>query len=1232
MMIRIRNSKFSSRTLLTALCSRGLQVALLFLFFANFSILGAEIPAPVFSYEFSNAKEVGPRPPRYPGFANDNAAAAFGKKENAIKITSSEKLRFSSGDSITMEAWVKIKSIGTGQMPYLIGKGRHGKGIDQNFAMRLKADEQGIRLGFLFSGEAPLNDSSGESGRSWHRWWSSQTLPEGEWHHVAIVYTFGEENGLRAYIDGQLSGGTWDLGGKTNRPPVSDDSEVIIGTGYLQGVGQTFNGWMDDVRLYRGALSKETLTSRFKYVPPPPAVTRSMLKPGRVLAQISEHGVTAANTWPSFPEVSESYEEEAFGFFEWPQKYISTGVRDDRANPAHFRASALVNIPKGKHRLLLRSRGASRLYIDGEKTLQNPFPSPDTGGHGKLSAQDNYLDLGPDFRFVPPGNRESWTEFESSGGEHFVILETMIGGVAGKSRRRPEFGETVVAISLEGSESWQLLSPSGRVIPYTDKGWAEYEKERRRWLAAENKRRRDSCRDKPQHRDYWEKRRQSAAQWLATAPPIPVPKLPDGMPAHNEIDHFIGSKIAEVAADSSPGTAGGVDYYEVIQPLLEKKCYDCHKGSKIKGGLRLDTLKAARLGGENDGPALTPGDLEKSALIWRIQSDAGDDIMPPKGDPLGKDEIALLKKWVKEGAPWPQFDVDEFELTPLTDDLAFLRRLALDTVGVPPTESEITRFLSEPKGERREAAIDRYLTDDRWADNWMGYWQDVLAENPNIINPTLNNTGPFRWWIYESLLDNKPMDLFVTELIRMEGSERFGGPRGFGTASQNDVPMAAKGIIISSAFLGVELKCARCHDAPGHEWMQKDLFHLAAMLDEKPVKLPLTSSVPMDKLHERSRKPLIQVTLKPGSTIEPAWPFEQFVAVDSAGSLAQNPGSQRDRLAALITAPANERFAQVIVNRLWERLMGRGLIDTVHDWEKGNSSHPDLLKWLGRELVASGYDLKKTARIVFQSHAYQRAMDPKLKDASPLFIAPAAKRLMAEQVIDSLFSATGTPFDLEEVSLDIDSVRVMNNSITLGKPRRAWMLASTSNERDRPSLSLPRIQAVASIMETFGWRGARQDPKSRRDTDENILQPAILANGTMGVWLTRLSDDHGITELSLEDQPVEKLMERLYLRLLTRLPSQEEKDRFTAYLAEGFETRVIPEGDRKSGQKGKREPVRYVSWSNHLDGPANILAQEKEVQARKGKRPSNALRDDWRLRMEDVIWAMINSPEWIYSP
>lgn len=1181
----------------------------------------------------------GPRAPRYPDFDAKNLAAYFSNGGNYLVVKDREKggdtdIRFGLGDSLTIEAWVKVKSISSGQQAYLIGKGRHGnKGqglgeMNQNYAVRLKGASSGAQLGFLFTSEDPANGNK----RNWHRWWSTSMVPTTGWHHIAVVYTFGQKDSLRAYIDGKPTKGTWDMGGATSLPPVTDADDLVIGTGYRRTAGESFSGWMDNLIIRRQAVADEVLKARYAYNPPPPPVTRDMLAPGKVLMQISEKGVPEANDWPTDPEVTETYQEDVFGFFDWPKKYISTGVRADRANPSLVRAAALVKLPKGKHRLLLRSRGASKLYINGKKILENPFPSPDTGGHGLLSSQDKYLDLGPDFRFAPPGNRENWCEYQADGKEMLVVMETMIGGVAGKAKRRPEFGETVVAVSLQGQESWSLLSPGTRHVPYTDEGWAAYQAERRTWLDAIDAKARAEKRT--EHAGYWAKRRELAADWLAHADKVKVPAVPKGYPANNEIDNFIDERIVEVAAETKLTHSGGVDYFKEVKPILEAHCYNCHRGVKGKGGLRLDLHSAALKGGKSDGPAITPGDVKNSALLHRVSLHAGDDdIMPPEGDPLSAQDVATLTKWVGEGAHWPQFNVSSFNLTPLTDDLTFLRRVSLDTIGVPPSETEVQMFLKDDAKTRRAKVIDRLLADKRWADNWMGYWQDLLAENPNIINPTLNNTGPFRWWIYESLVDNKPADLFVTELLRMEGSERFGGPAGFGTASQNDVPMAAKGIIVSSAFLGVQMKCARCHDAPSNISKQEDLFQLAAMLKQETIKVPTTSTVPLDRLHQTGRKPLIQITLKPGAEVKPVWPFSRFCKEELAGQLAEDPNNTRDRLAALITAPQNERFAQVMVNRIWWRLMGRGIVETVSDWERSEPSHPELLKWLGRQLVASGYDIKAVTRLILNSQTYQRAMDPKLQEPSPLFLAHAPRRLMAEQIVDSLFSATGKPFKVEEVSLDIDSVRGMDNSITLGKPRRAWMLASTSNERDRPSLSLPRIQAVSSVMQTFGWRGARQDPVSERDTDSNVLQPAILANGTMGSWLTRLSDDNGITKLVMQDEPLDRLIDRLYMRLLTRHPSAEEKERFTKTLSPGYASRIIPLEQRiKPTHSMDRRPERYVSWSNHLDGPANSLAQEKEAKARAGDPPTTALNEDWRLRMEDVLWAMLNAPEWIYEP
>ncbi|QEG43117.1 DUF1553 domain-containing protein [Roseimaritima ulvae] len=1184
----------------------------------------------------AGAPAAGPRPPMYPGFAADNMAMTFRGHEGAIVIADEQQggasnIRFGSGETFAFETWVKFRSIRAGQIAYVLGKGRHPKHGDdfgddnQNYSIRFQGAKDGAQIGLLFTSQHPETKQ-----RAWHRWWSKGTVPGAGWHHVALQFTFGEGDSLRAWIDGQPVEGTWDESGATDLPPVQDADDLVIGTGFTRGASSSLQGWLDNLAIYRSGFDADQIAQRYQFVPPPPAVTRSMLTPGKVLVQISEDGVPQSNGWPEEPQVTEDYLEDVFGLFELPHKYVATGVRGDRANPSHLRASAMVTLPAGKHRLLVRGRGMCRLYIDGKKLLETPPRPHDPGGYEPLSVQDNYLDLGPDFRFAPPGNRDAWCEFETPGGEHFVILETLVGGIIGNSTFRPEVGETVVAVSLEGSESWSLLSPGEREVRYTDEGWQAYEAERRERLAKINAAAR--VKRRAAHGDYWNQRRSVAAEWLAETDAVAVPELPSGYPAHNPIDHFLAARIDAVKQETPQHKGEGVDYFTQIRPLLESRCYDCHQGSKAQGDLRLDDHASALAGGESDGPAIVPGDVDNSALLDRITSEDEEVVMPPHGDPLTEQQIALLRRWIEEGAAWPQYDIDDFQPTPLADDLAFLRRVSLDTVGVPPSEAEIHAFLKRPAESRRGEVIDRLLDDDRWADHWMGYWLDALAENPNILNPTLNNTGPFRWWLYESLLDNKPADLFVTELIRMEGSERYGGPAGFATATQNDLPMAAKGMIVSSAFLGVEMKCARCHDAPAHVSLQQDLMQLAALLKQKPIKLPESSSVPMDRLHQTGRKPLIQVTLKPGTEIKPAWPFARYCDESVADTLAEHPDNSRDRLAALITAPQNERFAQVMVNRIWQRLMGRGLVASVSDWEKGGPSHPQLLRWLGRQFVASGYDMKAISRLILNSHAYQRATDPTLSETSPLFISPAPRRLTAEQIVDSAFHATGTPFDLEEVSLDIDSVRAVATTISLGKPRRCWMLASSSNERDRPSLSLPRITAVTSVLKTFGWRGARQDPQSLRDTESNMLQPAILANGVMSIWLTRLSDRHGITQLALEDQPVEQLVDRVFLRLLTRQPSAEEKQRYVGFLSEGYDTRVIPADQRIQPVSGKREPVRYVSWSNHVDGPANSLALQKEAEARRGDPPSNALDEAWRLRMEDMLWALLNSPEWVYTP
>src|SRR5205085_4453172 len=186
------------------------------------------------------------------------------------------------------------------------------------------------------------------------------------------------------------------------------------------------------------------------------------------------------------------------------------------------------------------------------------------------------------------------------------------------------------------------------------------------------------------------------------------------------------------------------------------------------------------------------------------------------------------------------------------DDYSFIRRIYVDIVGLTPPAGKVSAFAADDRADKRSRLIDELLASSGWADNWVGYWQDVLAENPNIVNPTLNNTGPFRWWLYEALLDNKPLDRFATELILMEGSTRYGGTAGFAVASENAAPLATKAQNIGLAFLAFDMRCARCHDAPSHDFSQEDLFNLAAMLQRSDQTLPKTSTIPGESAQHAS--------------------------------------------------------------------------------------------------------------------------------------------------------------------------------------------------------------------------------------------------------------------------------------------------------------------------------------------------------------------------------------------
>ncbi len=339
---------------------------------------------------------------------------------------------------------------------------------------------------------------------------------------------------------------------------------------------------------------------------------------------------------------------------------------------------------------------------------------------------------------------------------------------------------------------------------------------------------------------------------------------------------------------SSGRAAEPVDYVRKVKPILAHRCYACHGALQQKAGLRLDTAKSARAGGDN-GPVVVAGKSSESLLIERV---SGSRRMPPasEGDGLKPDEIALLRAWIDQGAAGPTDEkpepdprehwafrapvrpaipaikmpvrnsIDAFlaaeqEKRGLTPQSAaskrlLLRRVYLDLIGLPPTAEELAAFETDTSKDAYEKVVDRLLASKQHGERWGRHWMDVWRYSDWWgLGAEVRNSQKHMWhwrdWILESLNADKGYDQMVREMLAADElyPEDLDRIRATGflvrqyfifnrsTWMEDAIEHTSK------AFLGLTMNCAKCHDHKFDPISQQDFYRFRAFFEPYHVRL-----------------------------------------------------------------------------------------------------------------------------------------------------------------------------------------------------------------------------------------------------------------------------------------------------------------------------------------------------------------------------------------------------------
>jgi len=374
----------------------------------------------------------------------------------------------------------------------------------------------------------------------------------------------------------------------------------------------------------------------------------------------------------------------------------------------------------------------------------------------------------------------------------------------------------------------------------------------------------------------------------------------------------------------------------------------------------------------------------------------------------------------------------------------FLRRSFLLAVGRIPTVEEARVFLESADSNKRVLLV-RYLMKSPGYTSHMGNWLvDMLRVRENFENG--RSAAPYMQWVRQAVRDNKPFDQLARELLSAQGAIWSNGAVGY--------YIRDKGMELDNMsntmrlFLGTRMECAQCHDHPFDEWERMDFYQLAAftngqremnrspwntvwreMRDAKEERTPLGRMMRFlgDEVYYPSLtgagKGRIQLPGDyqysdgdPGEWVGAHTPFEKSFGKSVRMSKRKDGDDGMERFSNWVTSSKNERFATVIVNRMWMRIMGTPLFDPVDEYvEPEETTSPELTRYLVSLMQELNYDLKAFQHVLLLTRVYTFESSAKVlaPGEKPLFDGRMIERMSAEQYWDSLVTLiAGNPDQL----------------------------------------------------------------------------------------------------------------------------------------------------------------------------------------------------------------------------